>query len=302
MVSPVPEIDDLTVGPLTVADAPALLALFHTYDRRFFGEGLMDADDLLSDLQAPDFDPATDSLAYRTPAEELVAAGFLTGRNRIEAQFAEGWEDSALRSLLVDFAEARARERRMDFVEQFLAADDDAGALWLTGRGYRLHHTAWILSLGAQTPIAGRTLPPDYAVRPFSMSDAEALHRVIVDAFAEWDDGPAQSFPVWRAATFDRANVDPSAFRIATHHGQVIGGCTVFDSAGEAWVSHLAVDQAHRRRGVAQQLLADAYAAARARGVPNAGLSTDTRTGALDLYLRLGMRVKFTLDNWQLPL
>ena len=45
---------------------------------------------------------------------------------------------------------------------------------------------------------------------------------------------------------------------------------------------------------MAQQLLADAYAAARARGLPHAGLSTDTRTGALDLYLRLGMRVLFT--------
>jgi mycothiol synthase len=67
-------------------------------------------------------------------------------------------------------------------------------------------------------------------------------------------------------------------------------------------VSHLAVDRAHRRRGVAQQLLADAYAAARERGVSDAGLSTDTRTGALDLYVRLGMRVKFTLDNWRRPL
>ena len=232
----------------------------------------------------------------------LVAAGFLTDRNRIEAQFADHWEGSDLKERLVDFAEARARERRMDFVEQFLAADDDAGARWLAGRGYQLHHTAWILTLGPQTPIAGRALPPGYAVRPFSMTDAEALHRVILAAFGEWDDGPAQSFAVWRAATLDRANVDPSAFRVATYHGQVIGGCTVFDSAGEAWVSHLAVDQAHRRRGVAQQLLADAYAAARARGVPDAGLSTDTRTGALDLYLRLGMRVKFTLDNWRLAL
>ena len=49
-------------------------------------------------------------------------------------------------------------------------------------------------------------------------------------------------------------------------------------------------------------MLADAYAAARARGIRHAGLGTDTRTGALDLYLRLGMRVTFTLNNWQLRL
>ena len=43
-------------------------------------------------------------------------------------------------------------------------------------------------------------------------------------------------------------------------------------------------------------------AAARARGLPYAGLSTDTRTSALDLYRRLGMRVLFTLDNYNLAL
>ena len=53
---------------------------------------------------------------------------------------------------------------------------------------------------------------------------------------------------------------------------------------------------------MAQQLLAEAYAAARDRGLPHAGLSTDTRTGALDLYLRLGMRVLFSLDNYELDL
>ena len=77
----------------------------------------------------------------------------------------------------------------------------------------------------------------------------------------------------------------------------MIGACIVFDSADEAWVAQLAVAKPHRGRGVAQQLLADTYAAARARGIPHAGLSTDTRTGALDLYLRLGMRVLFSLNN-----
>ena len=67
-------------------------------------------------------------------------------------------------------------------------------------------------------------------------------------------------------------------------------------------MAQLAVARAHRRRGVAQQLLAEAYAAARERGVLNAGLSTDTRTGALDLYRRLGMREKFTLHNLELDL
>ena len=65
---------ELIEGPLTLADAPVLLTLFHTYDRRFFGEPLMDSDDLLSDLQSPEFDLTTDSRAFRTPA--ALASGF----------------------------------------------------------------------------------------------------------------------------------------------------------------------------------------------------------------------------------
>ena len=126
---------------------------------------------------------------------------------------------------------------------------------------------------------------------------------MVRDAFAEWDDTPERTLAGWQAQNLERPNVDPSAFRVATYRGgEVVGCCIVFDSADEAWVSQLAVARPHRGKGIAQQLLADAYAAARDRGLPHAGLSTDTRTGALDLYLRLGMRVHFTLDSYKLTL
>jgi mycothiol synthase len=291
-------LDDLRAGPLTLDEAPRLLELFHTYDRRFFGEALMDAGDLLSDLQSPDFDLATDSLGFRTADSNLVAGGFVTERGHVEAQFAKDWDHPELKARLVDFGEARARQRGLTSVFRFVADNDTEGAAWLADRGYRLSYTAWILRLDPETPIAGRTLPPGYAVRPFELADAEAGFEVINTAFGEWDEGPERSLAGWRAHILDRPSVDPSAFRVATYQGEVVGTCIVFDSDDEAWVSYLAVAKQHRHQGIAQQMLADAYAAARARGIPYAGLSTDTRTGALDLYLRLGMRVTFTLNNW----
>ncbi len=290
--------DDLSAGPLTLADIPALLALFHRYDRRYFGEPLMDAEDLESDLSVHDLDLAADTLGLRTPDGTLVAGGFLTSRGHLEAQFAEGWDTPELVARLVDFGENRARQRGLDAVFRFLAEADTDGADWLLDRGYRLAYTAWILRLDPSAPIRGRTLPPGYAVRPFEMADAEASFEVIKSAFGEWETGPERSLAGWLADTLDRPSVDPSAFRVATYRGEVIGTCIVFDSHDEAWVSYLAVAKEHRHQGIAQQLLADAYAAARARGIPHAGLSTDSRTGALDLYLRLGMRVLFTLNNW----
>jgi mycothiol synthase len=294
--------DDLTAGPLTLDDIPELLGLFHRYDRRYFGEPLMDADDLESDLAAPDLDLAADTLGLRTRSDALVAGGFVTPRGQLEAQFAEGWDRPELMTRLVDFGENRARRRGLRAVFMFLADADTQGADWLRGRGYRLAYTAWILRLDPDTPIQERELPAGYAVRPFTLDDAEATFAVIRDAFGEWDTAPERSFASWRAHTLNRPNVDPSAFRVATYDGEVVGASIVFDSADEAWVAQLAVAKPHRGRGVAQQLLADTYAAARGRGVPYAGLSTDTRTGALDLYRRLGMRVLFSLNNYNLAL
>jgi mycothiol synthase len=294
-------LDDLRTRPLTLDDVGDVLELFHRYDQQFFGEPLKDAEDIASEFSAPDIDLTTFSRGYWTPTGELVATVFLSPRGHLDVQFAGGWDTPELKGQLVDFGEQLARERRMDSISTFVADGDRDGADFFAQRGYTRHHTSWILGLDPQTPIAGRALPEGYAVRPFTAADAEATYQVITEAFAEWDH-KSQSFEVWRSATLDRPNVDPSAWRLATYRGEVIGAAIVYDSAGEAWVAQLAVARAHRRRGVAQQLLAETYAAARQRGVPHAGLSTDTRTGALDLYLRLGMRVKFTLHNLELNL
>ena len=65
----------------------------------------------------------------------------------------------------------------------------------------------------------------------------------------------------------------------------------------EAFVERLATRADQRGRGLAQALLVDSFAAARSRGVTGAALSTDTRTGALGLYEKVGMRVASTWLN-----
>ena len=46
-----------------------------------------------------------------------------------------------------------------------------------------------------------------------------------------------------------------------------------------------------RGRGLAQALMVDAFAVAREHGALVSGLSTDSRTGALGLYEKVGMKV-----------
>lgn len=57
------------------------------------------------------------------------------------------------------------------------------------------------------------------------------------------------------------------------------------------YVDTLAVRADQRGRGLARALLADSFEVARWRGARRSELSTDSRTGALGLYLRVGMEV-----------
>jgi len=290
----------LSRRPLRVDDAAAALALQHAYDLEFLGEPMMDVEDLLSELTTPELDLQTDTLGCWTANDELAAFGLLSPRGRIDHAVAA--ERPELRTPILDWVEGRARTHGLASTDQFLPRNDFTGAERLTARGYAVSYTAWILRLVDDAALTTRTLPRGYRVRPFEPADAAAVFTVIQDAFGEWDARPRRSFADWEAETLNRPGVDTSHFRVATFEDEVIGSCIVYDSDSEAWVSQLATRRDHRGRGVAQQLLAETFLAARARGLSDGGLSTDTRTGALDLYLRLGMEVRHTVDCWTLPL
>ena len=57
------------------------------------------------------------------------------------------------------------------------------------------------------------------------------------------------------------------------------------------YVDKLAVRKDVRNQGLARALLVDSFAAARAHGATVCELSTDSRTGALGLYEKVGMEV-----------
>ena len=65
------------------------------------------------------------------------------------------------------------------------------------------------------------------------------------------------------------------------------------------WVAQLAVDRAHRGRGLARALLVHSFATAWRAGLRGVGLATDSRTGARGLYEHVGMRVTRTLWEYE---
>jgi GNAT superfamily N-acetyltransferase len=121
-------------------------------------------------------------------------------------------------------------------------------------------------------------------------------HRVIEDAFGEWSGREAEPYEEWAPGVVDRTGFEPWMLRVVEHDTEgVVGACyTRVGDEGWGYVDQLAVHPRHRGRGLAQVLLADGFANAREHGATRSELSTDTRTGALDLYLKVGMQVTST--------
>jgi len=96
-----------------------------------------------------------------------------------------------------------------------------------------------------------------------------------------------------------RPGFEPWNLRVVTDADDVIVATAVMVNSGDAdhregFLPRLATRFDHRGRGLAQALLVDSFAAARAYGATGVWLTTDSRTGALGLYEKVGMRVTST--------
>lgn len=296
---------DLESRPLTWADLSAVCALQNAYDRRFFGEPLLAVEDVRADWRNPEFALTQDSEAWVSAAGDLVGFATLDHRGGLESVVADDPTVCWLADVLEARWEGEAARRGHAAVHRHVAAADALGIERLRRRGYHRQYTVWTLTLPQQVGVCRRELPSGYRVVPFSEADARDAYAVIADAFAEWG-GRQRSYGAWRAAVLDRPDVSLPHCLLARFGEEVVGVCLVVDPVAdrrpELWVAQLAVRADHRRRGVAQELLARTVLAARARGVAEVGLATDTRTGALALYERLEMTVRHTLHAYALAL
>jgi ribosomal protein S18 acetylase RimI-like enzyme len=156
-----------------------------------------------------------------------------------------------------------------------------------------------VLALPGGQEIEERPLPDGFSIREARPAEYPAVHHVIEDAFLEWSVRERESHADFLATTVQRPGFEPWHFRVVTDISGVIVGCALVQMfAGpppEAFISRLAVRRDQRHRGLAQGLLVDSFARGREHGATRSALSTDSRTGALALYEKVGMRV---CDVW----
>ncbi|MFL5791088.1 MAG: GNAT family N-acetyltransferase [Actinomycetota bacterium] len=291
----------LHARPLTLEDVDDTIAMVNTCELVDGGELMWERADLLSDIAAPGFDPENDWLGV-FDGDRIVAWALLQGPRRLWIDVAPDMRGRGIGTSLRRWAIGRARERGNDRVGQTIEDDrvDVATALRLAG--FTPRHTSWILQMDHPTEPP-RPEPPDgIVVRAIRIPEEEdRTLEMFETAFSEFADRPPAPLEDWRASVTRREAFTADDLVVAADGDRVVGGAFLIDSE-EIWIDKLAVAATHRHRGIARALLHTAFRRSFERGYDHTSLSTDSRTGALTLYERVGMHVTRSFTNWAIDL
>jgi mycothiol synthase len=207
---------------------------------------------------------------------------------------------------LLEWAEARAREKGAQKVRLPVWHGQDALAAVLARRGYERVRSSFemAIDLGAEPPPAPEW-PPGIEVRAYRPDEDERItYETQEDAFRDvWDWRPTP-IEQWRKFELEARGFDPSLWFLAWEGDEVAGICLSFPErvgdAGLGWISILGVRRRWRRRGLGEALLRHAFRELHARGLRRVGLGVDAEspTGATRLYERAGMHVAVRSDSW----
>lgn len=296
----------LVARPFAPSDAAAFHALYAECERADTGETAIELADVEGDWARPSVDLARHSLGV-WDGDVLVAGTDVYGARRADGCVRPSHRGRGIGTALARWTRSTAARDGGTVVGMTVPAGSAGDAL-LPGLGYRLGWTSWVLRLPADTVVADRPLPQGFSLRDARPEEYPVVHRVIEDAFDEWPDRQGYPYEDWASAVVGRTGFEPGRLRVVeSPDGELVAVCSlmVATPSGEpptAYVDQLATRADHRGRGLAQALLADAFAAGRRAGATVSELSTDSRTGALPLYERLGMVVAHTWRHWQVDL
>jgi mycothiol synthase len=172
------------------------------------------------------------------------------------------------------------------------------GDVLLEALGYHVRWTSWVLQLPEGATIPVRPVADGYVVREARPDEYEAVWVVQEDAFLEWSVRERETFEQWEASVSRRPGFEPWNLRVVTDPaGEVVAMTLIQLNDRCGFIARLATRKDQRGRGLAQALLVDAFAVAAEHGATRSELSTDSRTGALSLYEKVGMEVTSTWVN-----
>jgi GNAT superfamily N-acetyltransferase len=262
------------------------------------GEALIEEADIVGDWQRPAFDLPTQTVAV-LDGERLVAYAEVYQARWADAAVDPAYRGRGIGTALSHWTQQVAARDGGSLVGQPVPGDS-AGERLFSALGYRALWTSWVLEMPAGRAITPQAFPKGYAIREAAdENDHRAAWTVNEDAFLEWSERERASFEEWSATVVRRPGFEPWQLRLVTDvEREIVGMAFVVVSNGCAYVDRLAVRRDERGRGLARALLVDAFEVGRAHGGERSELSTDSRTGALGLYEKVGMQVTSVWRHW----
>ncbi|MBZ5738094.1 GNAT family N-acetyltransferase [Nocardioides mangrovi] len=286
----------LTSRPLVMSDARAVYEVMAAQEQQDIGEVAIEEADIVGDWQRPSYDVSAGTLGV-FDGETLVAYVELSGMDRGDAAVHPDYRGRGIGTALAGWMQARGRAVGSTVVGMPVAQGSDGDRL-LEQLGYRVRWESWELVLPEGASVPHRDLPDGYTLREATPEDYEACWTVLEDAFLEWSVRDREPFADFLARTTERPDFAPWHLRLVTDPDGAVAGVTyvrLFETQG--YVDRIATRRDQRGRGIAQAMLVDAFAAARDHGATSSTLNTDSRTGALGLYEKVGMSVFRTWVN-----
>jgi GNAT superfamily N-acetyltransferase len=291
----------LTARPLTLDDVDDTMAMVNTCELIDSGELMWERADLLADISVEGFDPDADWLGV-FDGDRIVAWALLQGPRRLWIDVDPDVRGRGIGTVLRRWAVDRARARGNDRLGQTIEDRRTDVAATLRLAGFTPRHTSWILRMDHPTEPPPQEAPSGIDVRAIRMPDEELQTLEMFEmAFSEFDDRLPTSIETWRSTVTQRDGFAPDDLVVAVDGNRVVGGAFLIDSE-EIWIDKLAVAATHRNRGIARALLHTAFQRSFGRGYAHTSISTDSRTGALTLYERVGMHVTRSFTNWAIDL
>ena len=279
-----------------MADAAGVTAVMAAQELHDIGDVVIEEADIIGDWQRPSYDIAAGTIGIFA-GEELVAYAEVAHGDRGDAAVHPDHRGLGFGTQLARWMQVKAREKGSPVIGM-PTPEGSAGDRLMAALGYHVRWKSWVLQLPAGASVPARSLPEGYTLRAAEPDEYRECWTVIEDAFLEWSVRAREDFDDWLASIVDRPGFEPWNLRVVLDPAGAIVAVAVLQVAGDTtYIARLATRRDQRGRGLAQALLVDAFAQGTAHGATISELSTDSRTGALSLYEKVGMKVTSTWVN-----
>lgn len=284
--------DGLIERPLQFTDAAAVTSVMAAQELYDVGEVVIEEADIVADWQRPGYVVPEHAVGV-FDGEDLVAYAEVTYADRGDAAVHPAHRGRGVGTALAGWMQERARELGGSVVGMPVP-QGSAGDVLLEALGYRPRWESWVLELPEGATIPERPLPEGYTIGAAEEADLEGAWHVQEDAFLEWSVRGKDDFATWQSGTVKRPGFEPWNLRVVKGpSGDVVGVALIqmsdLNGKRSGFIARLATRKDLRGLGLGQALLVDAFAVAAEHGATRSELSTDSRTGALSLYEKVGM-------------